>query len=59
MQPMYVNEKGHADYINFKVPWMSNHMCNEVWDKITYPFPNFNSYIIKLGNGYVISSHTL
>ena len=22
--------------------WISNHMPNKVWDKITYPFPNFN-----------------
>ena len=30
-----------------------------MWDEITYPFPNFNIELLKFGNGYVISPHTL
>ena len=25
--------------------WISNHMPCKAWDEITYPFPNFNSFI--------------
>ena len=28
--------------------WKSNHMPSEVWDGITYPFPNFNSATIEV-----------
>ena len=37
----------------------SNYIHCKVWDKITYPFPNFNVQPLKFGNGSVISSHTL
>ena len=37
---------------------ISKHMPSEVW-KITYPFPNFSDVAVKIGNGEVISSHTL
>ena len=30
-----------------------------MWDEITYQFPNFNGTTVELGNGWVISSHTL
>ena len=33
--------------INFLV-WISNHMPNKVWDKIIYPFPNFNGCTVKV-----------
>ena len=39
--------------------WISNHIYYKVWDEITYPFPNFNSVTIEVGNGEEISSHTL
>ena len=47
---------------NMDTGTVSNYIHNnKVWDKITYPFPNFNSCIIELslGNWYLISSHTL
>ena len=28
--------------LTFIWEWISNHMFTKVWDKITYPFPNFN-----------------
>ena len=28
--------------LTFILIWMSNYMPSEVWDEITYPFPNFN-----------------
>ena len=31
--------------------WISNHMPNKVWDKITYPFPKFNGAIIEFVYG--------
>ena len=39
--------------ITLVLSWVSNRMPNEVWDEITYPFPNFNGasyFIIKLYN---------
>ena len=36
--------------------WISNHISvNEIWDRITYPFPNFNGWPLKFGNGWIIS----
>ena len=32
-----------------KLPaWISNHMPSKVWDQITYPFPNFNSWAVEV-----------
>ena len=31
----------------------------KVWDEISYPFPNLNGATVEVGNGQVISSHTL
>ena len=28
--------------------WISNHMAREVWDEITYVFPNFNDYTVEV-----------
>ena len=28
--------------------WISNHICHNVWDEITYPFPNFNSVAVEV-----------
>ena len=28
--------------------WISNHMSSKVWGEITYPFPNFNGYIVEV-----------
>ena len=28
--------------------WMRYHMSNKVWDKLTYPFPNFNDGIFDV-----------
>ena len=28
--------------------WISNHMSSEVWDEITYTFPNFNGATIEV-----------
>ena len=28
--------------------WISNHMPNKLWDKITYPFPNFHGATIEV-----------
>ena len=28
--------------------WVSNHMFNKMWDKITYPFPNFNDCTVEV-----------
>ena len=28
--------------------WISNHMSSKVWSQITYPFPNFNGYIVEV-----------
>ena len=28
--------------------WISNHMHSKVWDEITYPVPNFNSYTVGI-----------
>ena len=40
----------------FSMPaWISNYIHYKVWDEITFPFPN----LLKFGNGWVISSHTL
>ena len=39
--------------------WISNHMSDKVWDDITYPFPNFNSYIVEVWEWISNSSHTL
>ena len=25
-----------------------NYMPSKVWDEITYPFPNFNSYVVEV-----------
>ena len=30
--------------------WISNHMSNEMWDDITYPFPNFNCWSFGISN---------
>ena len=38
---------------------MSNHTSGKVWVGITYPFPNSTVQPFNVGNGYVISSHTL
>ena len=45
--------------LNLNLAWISNYKCYRVWDDITYPFPNFNGQLSKLGIGWVISSHTL
>ena len=37
---------------------VSNHMPNNVWDEITYPFLKFNSCTLKFGNISVIPFHT-
>ena len=29
--------------------WITNHTHYEMWKKITYPFPNFNSAIVEVG----------
>ena len=29
---------------------LSNYTYQKVWDEITYPFPNFNSATIEVGN---------
>ena len=28
--------------------WISNHMPGNMWDKITYPFPNFNNATVEV-----------
>ena len=28
--------------------WIDNHMPSKVWDKITYPFPNFNDATVEV-----------
>ena len=28
--------------------WISNHKSSNVWDEITYPFPNFNGCAIEV-----------
>ena len=28
--------------------WISNHMPNNMWDEITYPFPNFNGAAVDV-----------
>ena len=28
--------------------WISNHMLHEVWNDITYPFPNFNGCTVEI-----------
>ena len=28
--------------------WTSNHMIGNVWDEITYPFPNFNGCTVDV-----------
>ena len=30
--------------------WISNNIHYNVWDEITYPFPNFNGTTLKFGN---------
>ena len=25
--------------------WISNHILYDIWDEITYPFPNFNGWL--------------
>ena len=30
-------------WVDVNPTWMSDHVHNKVWDKITNPFPNFNS----------------
>ena len=36
-------------YIEKEIPaWISNHMPCEVWDEITYPFPNINSFTVEV-----------
>ena len=39
--------------------WITNCIHFEVWDQIFYTFPNFNGATIEVGNGSLISSHTL
>ena len=48
-------------WINFNSIKISNHMSNEVWDEIIYPFPNLNGVTIEVefGIGLIISSHIL
>ena len=31
--------------------WINNYIHYKVWDEITYPFPNFNSIAVEVGNG--------
>ena len=38
--------------------WINNDMSSKVWDKIAYPFPNFNIVTVEVWIGKVISSHT-
>ena len=28
--------------------WINNHMPSKMWDEISYPFPNFNSYTVEV-----------
>ena len=34
--------------INFNVAWITNYIHYNVWDEITYPFPNFNGTTIEV-----------
>ena len=34
-------------WVNFNA-WISNHMPSNVWDDISYPFPNFNGYTVEV-----------
>ena len=35
-------------WLTFIPAWISNHMPNKVWDEITNPFPNFNSFDVEV-----------
>ena len=35
-------------YINFNPAWISNDIHYKVWDKITYPFLNFNGATVAV-----------
>ena len=35
---------GHG--LTLILEWISNYIPYEVWDEITYPFPNFNGKVI-------------
>ena len=37
----YSPEAPFKNMITLIPTWRSNHMANEMWDEITYPFPNF------------------
>ena len=39
--------------------WISNYIHYNVWEEITYPFPNFIVQLLKFENGLVISLLTL
>ena len=35
-------------WINFNTAWISNDIHFDVWDEITYPFPNFNDGTVEV-----------
>ena len=51
MLGLYIDCRRHgAPFTNtYLIPsWMNNHMSSKVWDKITYPFPNFNGATVEV-----------
>ena len=39
---LYIHGLFHENYLIFTPAWMSSSIYYEVWDEITYPFPNIN-----------------
>ena len=37
--------------VTLMLTWMSSHIPRKACDEITYPFPNFNSSIVKVSDG--------
>ena len=49
LQLLVLSKKAHLSPGAPVTPaWISNHMSNEVWDEITYPFPNFNGCTVEV-----------
>ena len=53
--PLHTDECGNVYFRRqasvMQVPaeaWISNHWPSEMWDKITYPFPNFNGATVEV-----------
>ena len=42
------NDTFYQRGLTLTLAWISNYIHYEIWDEITYPFPNFNGVTTKI-----------